>query len=135
MNEEIKALKHYLTRYYRAAQNRYILADRLNAVRINLKDESLAAEIEARLKTQDAEAAAAMKEVMETAALLPENSEERIILELRHIDCRTWVSIQRTVHLTANPCYRYYRRGLETLLQNPGIRVKLGLATSDSRVR
>lgn len=127
MNGEIKILKHYLTRFHRSKINRYILTDRLAAVREKLKDEEFARQIEDQIRDQDREADRAMSEVVEIAALLPPDSYERVIIELRHIDEKSWKAIQKTLHLTASPCYEHYKRGLEALLENQGIRERLGL--------
>lgn len=125
--DEIKLLKHYLTRYYRASQNRYILRDRLSAVRQKLRDTAMAAEIEERIRNQERETAGIMAEVIDACAFLPPDSYERMILELRHIDCKSWTAIQRALHLSPSSCYEHYRRGLGDLLEIDGIRDRIGL--------
>ena len=63
-----------------------------------------------------------------TPDLLPEDATERTILELRHLDCKPWREINRTVYLTASPCFEYYNRGLDTLLSMEQVRKTLGLS-------
>lgn len=132
MESEIRELKHYLTRYFRAMQNMAILEERLSAVRKKLRGNTEPAErVEKQLRLQELDAAAAMEEIVEMTALLPADSYERVILELRHIDCKSWTGIQRAVHLSASPCYAYYKKGLEALLEIPGVRARIGLDSMD----
>lgn len=126
MHEGIKELKHYMSRYYRAAQNLKILEERLEAVQAR-KIEEYAREVEEEIRLQERGAAAAMAEIVEMTALLPPDSLERVILELRHIDCKPWRIIQKTVHLTPSPCFARYKKGLELLLEQEKIRARLGL--------
>lgn len=74
------------------------------------------AEIEERIIKQTDNIGIAMLKVMDIMDFLPEQSTERMILELRHIDCKPWKQIMIDVSLTRTPCYEYYNRGLEKLL-------------------
>lgn len=78
------------------------------------------------MKRQAEIEASAVLNVMDIIDFLQIGSTERHILELRHIDCKSWTEIQRTVHLTHSPCNEYYNRGLDTLLTYKKVRHMLG---------
>ncbi len=117
--DERTVLKQYLTRYYRSKKRQAILAERLRQLRRDLHRQSAGdvSEVEARIQKQARKAERIILEIMDVIELLPEESTERMILELRHIDCKSWNEIQRTVHLTRTPCYDHYNRALDTLLE------------------
>lgn len=122
-------MKKYLTRYFQIKDRQRILNNRLG----NLKSEahahgnSEASEIETRIREQAEEAERSALRIMDIIERLPADSTERTIMELRHLDFMAWSDINRTVHLTATPCYEYYRRGLDTLLKDPQVRAALDL--------
>ena len=84
-------------------------------------------EIEAKIQRQTEAAEKSVLEIMELLERLPPDSTERTILELRHIDCKTWADISRTVYLTRTPCAKYYNRGLDALLGMSEVRQIIGL--------
>lgn len=84
-------------------------------------------EIEAKIQQQTEAAEKSVLEIIELLELLPAESTERIILELRHIDCKNWADICDTVYLTRTPCAKYYNRGLDALLRMSKVRRTLGL--------
>ena len=130
---ERQVLKKYLTRYYRAKDKRSILQGRLSLLRKDLPGKggfmppSSVQRIEAKIQQQTEAAENSVLEIMELLELLPAESTERTILELRHIDCKTWKKIYQAAYLTRTPCFRYYNRGLDTLLGMNEVRRKLGL--------
>ena len=129
---ERQVLKKYLTRYYRAKDKRSILQGRLRALmrdldRWGFMPPSSVQRIEAKIQQQTEAAENSVLEIMELLELLPAESTERTILELRHIDCKTWKKIYQAAYLTRTPCFRYYNRGLDTLLGMNEVRRKLGL--------
>lgn len=129
---ERQILKKYLTRYYRAKDKRSILQGRLRALQRDLDRGGFmppcsVPQIEAKIQRQTEAAEKSVLEIMDLLELLPAESTERTILELRHIDCKTWEKIYRAVYLTRTPCFRYYNRGLDTLLGMSEVRRKLGL--------
>lgn len=82
-------------------------------------------DIESRIKCQIETQKKTVEEIIDVIEYLPEESTERAILELRHIDCKTWNEICRLVHLTRSPCFEYYNRGLERLLSFKKVRIAL----------
>ena len=86
-----------------------------------------APEIEAKIQRQTEAAEKSVLEIIEILELLPAESTERTILELRHIDCKTWEKIYKAVYLTRTPCFKYYNKGLDTLLGMNKVRRILGL--------
>ena len=129
---ERQVLKKYLTRYYRAKDKRSILQGRLRALQRDLDRGGFmppvsVPRIEAKIQQQTEAAENSVLEIMEVLELLPAESTERTILELRHIDCKTWEKIYQAAYLTRTPCFRYYNRGLDTLLGMNEVRRKLGL--------
>lgn len=132
-NYERRILKKYLSRYFKAKKRQSILQDRLNELQQQLHTEAeggnalLPSKAEARLQAQAEAAEQSVLEVMDILAYLPPNTTERIILELRHLDCKPWEKIQATVYLTASPCFDYYNKGLDALLAKEAVRHKIGL--------
>lgn len=130
---ERRILRKYLARYYRAKDKRSILQGRLRALRNDLPDKggfmppSSVPEIEAKIRRQTEAAEKSVLEIIEILELLPAESTERTILELRHIDCKTWEKIYKAVYLTRTPCFKYYNKGLDTLLGMNKVRRILGL--------
>lgn len=121
---ERRVLKKYLTRFFRAKEKQKTLQQRAAAIRADLGEASA---LEARVKAQAKAAERSALEIMDILDLLPEDATERTILELRHLDCKPWREINKTVYLTASPCFEYYNRGLDTLLSMDKARHTLGL--------
>lgn len=122
---ERRVLKKYLTRFFRAKEKQKTLQLRAEAIRADLGEASA---LEARVQAQAKAAERSALEIMDILDLLPEDATERTILELRHLDCKPWREINRTVYLTASPCFEYYNRGLDTLLSMEQVRKTLGLS-------
>jgi len=130
---ERRILRKYLARYYRAKDKREILQGRLSLLRKDLPGKGgfmpplSVPEIEAKIQQQTEAAEKSVLEIIDLLELLPAESTERIILELRHIDCKNWADICDTVYLTRTPCAKYYNRGLDALLRMSKVRRTLGL--------
>lgn len=130
---ERRALKKYLSQYFKAKEKRTILLERLRRLRRDLqRDGGLYTplsplEIESKIHEQSEAMKKCMLEIMDVLELLPEDSTERTILELRHIDCKSWEEIYKAVYLTRTPCFRYYNRGLDALLRRNKVRQILEL--------
>lgn len=122
---ERRVLKKYLTRFFRAKEKQKTLQQRAAAIRADLGEASA---LEARVQAQAKAAERSALEIMDILDLLPEDAIERTILELRHLDCKPWREINRTVYLTASPCFEYYNKGLDALLSMEQVRKTLGLA-------
>ena len=106
-------LKRYLCRYFKARERRAILQDRLDAIgRQGGQDGALAE----RVRLQAAEEEQIALDTQAIIDLLPVDSMERTILELRHIDCKPWRDIREAIHYAKTPCFNYYNKGLDTLL-------------------
>lgn len=135
---ERQILKDYLARYFRAKKKQAMLQHRLHRLRQELHPEAEGGdalsplEIEARIEAQAEAAKRSISEVMDILDFLPPNSIERIILELRHLDCKPWRDIRKTVYLTASPCFEHYNKGLDALLAMAEVRRTLGLPTDDT---
>ena len=142
-NDERYVIKRFLSQYSRAKVKQKILRQRLADLHDELAHPSLPSpmgsgglrggevnsgaaalsfkidEIESRIRRQADAEATAILDVMTMLDLLPRDSTERHILELRHIDCKSWDQIMMEIHLTNNPCHLYYNRGLDMLLSIP----------------
>ena len=125
--DERTALKQYLTRYHRSKKRQAILEQRLRQLRRDLHHPEAGeiSEVEARIEKQAKRAERIILEIMDIIDLLPEESTERMILELRHIDCKPWSEIRKTVHLTRTPCFDHYNRALDFLLQTKEVQAAL----------
>ena len=74
------------------------------------------AEVEERIENQREEMAKAVLRVMDMIDLLPQNSMERTVVELRHIDCKGWEQIAREVYMSRSAVFNYYNAALDLLL-------------------
>lgn len=122
-------LKLYLARFYKAKKRQAILTERLRLRRLcrDFRSHEAAdiSEVESRIEKQSKKTECIILEIMDVIDLLPEESTERMILELRHLDCKPWSEIQRTVHLTRTPCYDHYNRALDFLLDTQEVQAAL----------
>ena len=120
-------LKLYLTRFYKAKKRQAILTERLRRLCRDFRSHEAAdiSEVESRIEKQSKKTERIILEIMDVIDLLPEESTERMILELRHLDCKPWSEIQRTVHLTRTPCYDHYTRALDFLLDTQEVQAAL----------
>lgn len=131
---ERRILKKYLARYFKAREQQAILQDRLQRLKREIHPEAEGeaalspSGIEARIQAQAEVLEQSVLEVMDILAFLPPNSTERLIMELRHLDCKPWDKIQATVYLTATPCFTHYNKALDTLLAKPEVRRIIGLS-------
>lgn len=73
-------------------------------------------EIETRIEDQKSRVEKALLKVMDIMDFLEENSTERMVLELRFIDCKRWATIEKEMHLSRRSCFDYQNRALEKLL-------------------
>ena len=74
------------------------------------------AEVEDRIGQQREAMAKAVLHVMDMIDLLPQNSMERTVVEMRHIDCKPWEKIAQAVHMSWSRVFDYYNAALDTLL-------------------
>lgn len=81
------------------------------------------AEVEDRIVEQVDAMGRAVVRVMDLIDLLPENSMERTVVELRHIDCKKWERICQEVHMSRSRVNDYYNAALETILANERARI------------
>lgn len=138
---EREAVKKYLQQYHVAKNKKHILEDRHRVLAEELKspvpgsrfrtvpasrpvnpDGSVSvvfriAEVEERIDDQREEMAKAVLHVMDIIDLLPRNSMERTVVELRHIDCKSWEQIAREVYMSRSAVFNYYNAALEHLVQ------------------
>ncbi len=137
---EKELLKQYLGRYYNSRRKKAQLERRLKALLeemnapiggiryspVNRRTESAGAgaasfvyrmgEIETRIGRQKKVIEKDLLKVMDIMDFLEENSLERMILELRFIDCKSWKTIEKEMHLSRRACFNYQDKALETLL-------------------
>ncbi len=129
-----KLLKEYLNQYYKGRIKRTQLERRLK----NIKEEMNTpierdtasfvyrmSEIETKIENQKSQIEKALLKVMDIMDFLEENSTERIILELRFIDCRNWKSIEHEMHLSRSSLFAYQDKALEKLLTFKKVKVIL----------
>ena len=128
---ERRILKKFLQRYYRMRKQQETLQARLQRMRSEFRDNE-SSEIEAKPRAQKREAQKSTLQIMEILDFLPQGSTERTIMELRHIDCKTWTQVQRAVFLTPSPCYERYNKGLDALLGIDKVRSMVGLPKNGS---
>ena len=133
-------VKRYLQQYHAATKKRRILEERHRVLSRELQEPALGsqyrtmptskptktdgavsvvfriAEVEDRIEEQREEMAKAVLHVMDLIDLLPQNSVERTVVELRHIDCMAWDKIAETIYMSRSNVFNYYNAALDTLL-------------------
>lgn len=121
--QDRKLLKRYLAQYYHAKERKSTLEARSRTLRRELQPakktpdlEAKISEIDARVQRQKEIETSTILEVMDMIDFLPIGSTERHILELRHIDCKSWSDIERIAHFSRSSCFEYYDKALDTLL-------------------
>lgn len=140
LREDKAALKKYLSQVYLARKRKRQLEERLKYIKqevtgpIGGKGYSplpnhgstisagaasyvyRLAEIEQRIYDQRDQVEMSILKVMDIMDFLPEQSTERMILELRYVDCKRWEQITKEMNLTRTPCNDYFNKALELLL-------------------
>lgn len=74
-------------------------------------------EIETRIENQKSQIEKALLKVMDVMDFLEENSLERMVLELRFIDCKKWNIIEKETHLSRSSLFNYRNKGFKKLLE------------------
>lgn len=138
---EREAVKEYLQQYHVARRKKHILEERRHTLAEELKSPATGstfkaapssrpvnvdgpvsivfriAEVEERIENQQGEMAKAVLHVMDLIDMLPPDSMERTVVELRHIDCKSWEQISREVYLSRSAVFNYYNAALDRLLK------------------
>ena len=139
---EREAVKCYLQQYHAVKQKKRILEERRRTLSAELRGPSIAqafraapsakpvqpdgagalvfqiADVEERIEAQQAEMARAVQNVMDLIDLLPMGSMERTVVEMRHIDSKTWEQIAKEVYLSRSAVFNYYNTALDRLARN-----------------
>lgn len=139
--EDKEFLKQYLGQYYRAKKKKRQLEIRLKEIELELKDPRGAirysavpfsvthkisdgaavmvirkTELVERIEAQRKEAGKNMLKVMDVLDFLPMDSNERMILEYRYLDCLSWNRIGCEAAFSRSQCNNYWNAGLDQLL-------------------
>jgi hypothetical protein len=138
---EREAVKEYLQQYHVARKKKRILEERRHTLAEELRSPATGsafratpaprhanvdgpvsvvfriAEVEERIEDQREEMAKAVLHVMDLIDLLPPNSMERTVVEMRHIDCKKWDQIAREVFKPVKPVFNYYNAALDQLMK------------------
>lgn len=148
-NEEMEIrLKKYLGNYYKCKKKKEQLEERHRHIRtdidsplggrgykeipsdtLNKRNDGSASlllrlsEIEERIDKEKDRMSKRLLEIMDVIDYLPVESEERMILELRHIDCYEWKDIVKKMNYSRTSCNTYYNRAIEKLLEYKRVRV------------
>lgn len=146
-NEDKELLKEYLNQYYTSRIKRSQLERRLKTIReemnapiggygyspvnyggTNKVGPGAASfvyrigEIETRIEDQKSRVEKALLKVMDIMDFLEENSTERMVLELRFIDCKSFPAIEKELHLSRSSLFSYQDKGLLKLLTYKKVR-------------
>lgn len=68
--------------------------------------------------TERVTASGAVLNVMDLIDVLPANSTERTVVEMRHIDCRGWDKIAEALYMSRSNVFNYYNAALDKILEN-----------------
>lgn len=149
-SEDKEVLKEYLNQYYTGRIKRSQLERRLKNIQEEMatpiggygyspinyggtnKVEPGAAsfvyrmsEIETRIEEQKSRVEKALLKIMDIMDFLKESSMERIVLELRFIDCKSWKAIERELHLSRRSCFDYQNKALDKLMEFKKVKIIL----------
>lgn len=80
-------------------------------------------EIEERIERERKLASGAMLKVMDMLAFLPEDSDEKNILEMKYMDSMSWQEIAEVQSMSRSRCIDYWNIGLVKLLGFKKVRV------------
>lgn len=148
--EDKEVLKEYLNQYYTGRIKRLQLEKRLKNIQMEMATPIggygyspvnyggtnkvgtgsasfiyRLSEIETRIEEQKNRVEKALLKVMDIMDFLEENSTERMVLELRFIDCKSWAAIEKEMHLSRRSLFSYQDKGLEKLLTFKKVRTIL----------
>lgn len=137
-----EAVKEYLQQYHTAVGKKRILEERHRVLSSELRAPSTGSafrltpptkptktdgsvsvvfrisEVEDRIEEQREEMAKAVLNVMDLIDVLPANSTERTVVEMRHIDCRGWDKIAEALYMSRSNVFNYYNAALDKILEN-----------------
>lgn len=141
-NPEREAVKEYLQQYHDAKMKKQILEERHRTLSADLRDPGVGSayrtmpkakkqareggavslvyrisEVEDRIDQQREAMAKAVLHVMDMIDILPQNSMERTVVEMRHIDCKPWDKIAREIYMSRSAVFNYYNAALDKLLE------------------
>lgn len=140
VSKEALVLRHYLSQYYRATQQRRHLEERLKNIceemnapiggmhysPVNVSSGKISqgsaaftfrkSEIETRIEEQKKQIEADLVKIMDILDYLDPTSDERIVLELYYIDRLPWGEVQERAHMSRSTCYEKRDKGIEELL-------------------
>lgn len=140
-NPEREAVKEYLQQYHDAKVKKRILEERHRTLSAELRDPGVGSTYRTMPTAKDRPGRAgpcplctgsprwrtgstsngrpmakAVLHVMDMIDILPQNSMERTVVEMRHIDCKPWEKIAQAVHMSRSRVFDYYNAALDTLL-------------------
>ena len=145
-NEEVKILKWILGQAYRANRRKAQLDRRLEMIRAECDSPMRAvsydftpgskgqvsegasgivikmSEIEERITEQKKNVDKAIIRTMDIIDYLPEETLEREICELRHIDMMPWKDIQKETSMSRSQCFKRHKSAIGMLLERERVR-------------
>ena len=132
-NEEarnVKALKAFLNQYRDANRGIQRMESRrvMGLAETRPEPGSVAAELAARIAAKRKELAGTALRVLDVIDLLPDGSLEKDIIELRHLHDMRWREIAKALGVSRSPCFLYYNKALNRLLEHERVRELLDAA-------
>lgn len=152
-SEDLKLLKKYMGQYYRSRIRKKQLETRLREICAEMttpadrepdrpanqtgsETASLAyrkSEYETRIQGQKEAAEKALLKVMDILDFLEPNNDERMVLELRYIDNKSWEGVARAACMSRSVCFEKHKAGLEKLLTYKRVKAVLKKYKEESR--
>ena len=133
-NEEarnVKALKAFLNQYRDANRGIQRMESRrrvMGLAETRPEPGTLAAELAARIAAKRKELAGIALRVLDVIDLRPDGSLEKDIIELRHLHDMRWREIAKALGVSRSPCFLYYNKALNRLLEHERVRELLDAA-------
>lgn len=119
--DERRKLKQFLNSYTLMRKQLKRLDERRKELLL-IFDNKVFSDIQNKISVQQEKTQTILLQIMEIIEVLPVNSIERVIMELRHIDCKSWVNISLAVNITQSPLFERYNKILDSLLENQQVR-------------
>lgn len=86
------------------------------------------AEIEEMISKQHDKMADTCIKIMSILEMLPDESDERLVLELKYIDRMSMKDIEESIFKSLSSCYRIENSGIDKLLEYDRVRELIGVA-------
>ena len=108
-----EAVKEYLQQYHTAVGKKRILEERHRVLSSELRAPSTGSAFRLTPPTKPTKTDGSVSVVFRISEV-----EDRIVVEMRHIDCRGWDKIAEALYMSRSNVFNYYNAALDKILEN-----------------